>query len=82
MSESTPVVVRKYWLRVTRLLGARKPLYSTDDGFAVLNDNDFGDGENAAEQGISTSVPYEYSLFGSVTFKAATVGTAGNILSI
>ena len=62
-------------------VGSKKPLYTTDDGFAVGNENDFGDGENAAETGALTSVPYEYSLVGSGSVKAAVVGTAGNTLS-
>lgn len=61
--------------------GSKKPLYSTDDGYAVANDNDFGDGENAAEQGTLTSVPYTYSLVGSASVESAVVGTAGQTLS-
>jgi hypothetical protein len=33
-----------------------------------------------AETGTLTSVPYEYSLLGSGSVKAAVVGTAGNTL--
>lgn len=61
--------------------GSKKPLYSTDDGYAVANDNDFGDGENTAEKGTLTSVPYSYSLVGSGSVKSAVVGTAGQTLS-
>lgn len=60
---------------------SKKLLYSTDDGFAVANDNDFGDGENAAEEGTLTSVPYDYTLLGSGSVKVAVVGTVGNTLS-
>ncbi|KAJ5574424.1 hypothetical protein N7450_008323 [Penicillium hetheringtonii] len=61
--------------------GSKKPLYSTDDGYAVANDNDFGDGENNAEKGTLTSVPYSYDLVGSGKVKDAVVGTAGQTLT-
>lgn len=61
--------------------GSKKPLYSTDDGYAVAEGNDFGDGENAAPQGTLTSVPYKVSLLDASAVKAAVVGTAGNTLS-
>jgi pectate lyase len=62
-------------------VGSDKPLYSTDDGYAVATDNDFGDGSNEAEAGTLTSVPYSYSLLGSGNVEAAVVGTAGQTLS-
>ncbi|OOQ89550.1 putative pectate lyase A [Penicillium brasilianum] len=62
-------------------VGSSKPLYSTDDGYAVARDNDFGDGENTAETGTLTSVPYSYTLVGSSKVKSAVVGTAGQTLS-
>ncbi|MAD85549.1 MAG: hypothetical protein CL912_21525 [Deltaproteobacteria bacterium] len=58
-----------------------KPLYSTDDGYAVASDNDFGGKSNAALAGTLTSVPYSYSLLGSGSVKAAVVGSAGATLS-
>ncbi|KAJ5259568.1 hypothetical protein N7478_012549 [Penicillium angulare] len=61
--------------------GSDKPLYSTDDGYAVARDNDFGDGENEAEAGTLTSVPYSYTLLGSANVKAAVYGTAGQTLT-
>lgn len=61
--------------------GSKKPLYSTDGGYAVANDNDFGTGENTATAGTLTSVPYSYSLVGSGNVKSAVVGTAGQTLS-
>ncbi|PYH88232.1 pectin lyase-like protein [Aspergillus ellipticus CBS 707.79] len=64
-----------------QFVGSKKPLYSTDDGYAVANDNDFGDGENAAETGTLTTVPYDYTLLGSSKVKAAVVGTAGQTLT-
>jgi pectate lyase len=62
-------------------VGSKKPLYSTDDGYAISNDNDFGDGENAAEEGTLTSVPYSYTLLGSGKVKIGIVGTVGRTLS-
>jgi pectate lyase len=60
---------------------SQKPLCSADDGFVVAIDNDFVDGENAAEPGTLTSVPYDYTLLGIPSVKVAVVGTAGNTLS-
>lgn len=62
-------------------MGSDKPLYSTDDGYAVSVDNDFGDGSNEALAGTLTSVPYSYTKLGSTKVKAAVVGAVGNILS-
>ncbi|KAF2497467.1 putative pectate lyase A [Lophium mytilinum] len=61
--------------------GSSKPLYSTDSGYAVASDNDFGDGSNEALAGTLKTVPYSYSLLGSSKTKAAVYGTAGNTLS-
>ncbi|KAJ4289540.1 hypothetical protein N0V90_010869 [Kalmusia sp. IMI 367209] len=62
-------------------VGSKKPLYSTDSGFAVATGNDFGDGANAAEAGTLTSVPYKYNLIEASAVKAAVVGVAGNTLT-
>jgi pectate lyase len=61
--------------------GSSKALYSTDDGYAVAKDNDFGDSSNTAEAGTLTTVPYDYTLLGSTAVKAAVVGTAGQTLT-
>lgn len=61
--------------------GGKKPLYSTDDGYAVARDNDFGDGENTAPEGTLTSVAYEYDLLAASAVKDAVVGTAGQTLT-
>lgn len=61
--------------------GSKKPLYSTDGGYAVANDNDFGSGSNAANAGTLKSVPYSYSLLGSSKVQSAVVGTAGQTLT-
>lgn len=62
-------------------VGSTNPLYSTDAGYAVATDNDFGGGSNEALAGTLTSVPYSYSLLGSANVKAAVVGSAGQTLS-
>lgn len=61
-------------------VGSNKPLYSTDAGYAVAKDNDFGSGANKASAGTLTSVPYSYSLLGSKNVKSAVVGSAGQTL--
>ena len=59
----------------------QKSLYSTNDGFVVLSDNDSGDGESITERGTLTSVPYYYTLLGSGNATSGVVGTAGQTLS-
>ncbi|KAL4947578.1 pectin lyase fold/virulence factor [Aspergillus filifer] len=59
----------------------KKALYSTDDGYAVERDNDFGDATADAEEGTLTSVEYEYTTLGPDAVKAAVVGTAGQTLT-
>jgi pectate lyase len=61
--------------------GSKKPLYSTDNGYAVSNDNDFGTGSNAALAGTLKTVPYSYTLLGSANVVSAVYGTAGQTLS-
>ncbi|KAK8168391.1 pectin lyase fold/virulence factor [Phyllosticta citrichinensis] len=63
--------------------GLKKPVYSTDSGYATVNDNDFGSGENAAEAGklSKSDLGYEYTLLGSGKVKSAVVGTAGATLT-
>lgn len=61
-------------------VNVKKPLYSTDDGYAVARDNDFGGAENTAKEGSLTSVPYSYDLLGSGSVRSAVVGTAGQTL--
>ncbi|KAF2752796.1 putative pectate lyase A [Pseudovirgaria hyperparasitica] len=60
--------------------GSKKPLYSTDAGFAVSKDNDFGGESNTALAGTLNTVPYTYKTLGSANVKAAVVGTAGATL--
>lgn len=63
-----------------QFVGSSKALYSTDDGYAVEKDNDFGGAKNTALKGTLTTVPYSYSLVGSSKVKSAVVGTAGQTL--
>ncbi|KAL4923826.1 pectate lyase family protein [Aspergillus undulatus] len=59
----------------------KKALYSTDEGYAVQRDNDFGDASAEAPEGTLTSVEYEYETLGPANVKAAVVGTAGQTLT-
>jgi len=61
--------------------GSSKPLYSTDAGYAVSVDNDFGGASNTALAGTLNTLPYSYTKLGSTKVKAAVVGVAGNTLS-
>ena len=65
----------------TAWVASKKPLYSTDSGYAVSVDNDFGGQSNTALAGNLKSVPYSYTKLGSAKVKAAVVGSAGNTLS-
>lgn len=60
---------------------SKKPLYSTDSGYAVASGNDFGGASNAAETGALKTVPYSYTPIAATAVKAAVVGTAGNTLT-
>lgn len=56
-------------------------LYSSDQGYAVARNNDFGPSKNKALEGTLTSVNYEYDLLGPDNVKDAVVGTAGQTLT-
>ena len=58
----------------------RKPLYSTDAGYAVAKGNDFGGASNVALAGTINSVPYPYSLQATDSVVSAVSG-AGATLS-
>jgi pectate lyase len=60
---------------------SKKALYSTDEGYAVERNNDFGDAKNEALEGTLTSVEYEYDLLDTSEVKNAVVGTAGQTLT-
>ncbi|KAL4920684.1 pectate lyase A [Aspergillus aurantiobrunneus] len=59
----------------------KKALYSTDEGYAVQRDNNFGDASADAPEGTLTSVEYEYEALGPDAVEAAVVGTAGQTLT-
>lgn len=61
--------------------GSKKPLYSTDKGYAVATGNDFGGESNTALAGTLTKAPYTYTKIDAAKVKAAVVGTAGATLS-
>ncbi|KAL5520709.1 hypothetical protein ACEPAF_2711 [Sanghuangporus sanghuang] len=60
--------------------GTDKPLYSTDEGFAVANGNDFGGAENTAPEGDFTDPPYDYTLIDTASVQSNVVGEAGATL--
>lgn len=62
-------------------VGSKKPLYSTDAGFAVAAGNDFGAGANTAPAGTLKKAPYTYTLLKAAAVKAAVVGSAGATLT-
>ncbi|OAF55132.1 hypothetical protein VC83_08442 [Pseudogymnoascus destructans] len=64
-----------------RATSSSKHLYSTDAGYAVANDDDFGSGSNTTLAGTLKTVPYSYSELGSTKVKAAIEGKVGNNLS-
>ncbi|KAL5336542.1 pectate lyase A [Aspergillus crustosus] len=59
---------------------SKKALYSTDEGYAVERNNDFGDAKVDVPEGTLTSVDYEYEALGPENVQAAVVGTAGQTL--
>lgn len=59
-----------------------KPLYSVDEeGYAVSNGNDFGDGEDTADAGTFTTAPYDYDLLEATEVAASVMASAGATLS-
>jgi len=66
----------------TNLDDAIESVDSDEDGYAVTNDVDLGEGQNTAPEGDLTSVPYEYSLLGSENVKSAVTSSAGNTLTL
>ncbi|KII96156.1 polysaccharide lyase family 1 protein [Plicaturopsis crispa FD-325 SS-3] len=57
--------------------GTDKPLYATDEGYAVSNGNDFGGASDTAPVGTFTTAPYSYSLIATDSVRSAVVGSAG-----
>ncbi|KAL0065686.1 hypothetical protein AAF712_007327 [Marasmius tenuissimus] len=59
----------------------KKPLYSTDGGFAVARGNDFGGGSNTAPAGNFNTAPYQYSLLAVGSVKSSVTSNAGQTLT-
>ncbi|KAJ8085240.1 hypothetical protein PM082_004034 [Marasmius tenuissimus] len=62
-------------------VGAKKPLYPTDGGFAVAKGNDFGGGDNTAPAGNFNTAPYSYSLLAVGSVKSSVTANAGQTLT-
>ncbi|CUA75264.1 putative pectate lyase A [Rhizoctonia solani] len=60
--------------------GVKKPLYATDNGFAVARGNDFGGASNSAPAGTFSKAPYDYTLLDAGKVKSS-VSSAGATLS-
>ncbi|KAG2014194.1 pectate lyase B [Coprinopsis cinerea AmutBmut pab1-1] len=60
--------------------GTKKPLYSTDGGFAVATGNDFGGGSNTAPGGSFTRPQYGYNLMGTGSVRSSVTQNAGQTL--
>ncbi|KAK0469340.1 pectate lyase [Desarmillaria tabescens] len=63
--------------------GTDKPLYSTDEGYAVATGNDFGGAENTADVGTITAsqLGYSYSLIATASVRATVEANAGQTLT-
>ncbi|KAG6915671.1 hypothetical protein DXG01_010501 [Tephrocybe rancida] len=61
--------------------GTTKPLYATDEGFAVANGNDFGGASNTAPVGTFTKAPYSYTLIATSSVRSSVVAGAGQTLT-
>ncbi|SJL10076.1 related to Pectate lyase A [Armillaria ostoyae] len=63
--------------------GTDKPLYSTDEGYAVAIGNDFGGAENTADVGTITAsqLGYSYSLIATASVRATVEANAGQTLT-
>jgi pectate lyase len=59
--------------------GVKKPLYATDNGFAVARGNDFGGASNTAPAGTFSKAPYSYTLLDASQVKSS-VSSAGATL--
>ena len=61
--------------------GSKKAIFSTDDGFAVARNNDFGGATNTAANGKLTTVPYKLTILATNSVKARVQANAGQKLS-
>lgn len=62
-------------------VNTKKPIYSTDDGYAVCKGNDFGGFNSKVSTGSLTSVPYDYPLSSTDSVKTDVCSGAGATLS-
>lgn len=60
--------------------GATKAIKSTDEGFAVARNNDYGGATDTAPTGTFTDPPYDYSVIAVGSVRTSVVGTAGATL--
>ncbi|QRW19895.1 pectate lyase [Rhizoctonia solani] len=60
--------------------GVKKPLYATDNGFAVARGNDFGGASNSAPTGTFSKAPYSYTLLDAGKVKSTVSSSAGATL--
>lgn len=60
---------------------AKKPLYSTDGGYATAQGNDFGGASNTAPAGSISSVPYSANVISTGSVKSSVIANAGNKIS-
>jgi len=61
--------------------GTDKPLYDTDEGFAVARGNDFGGASNTAPVGNFTQAPYSYTLLAVDSVRSSVTASAGQTLA-
>lgn len=59
----------------------KKPLYSTDGGYATATGNDFGGAANTAPAGSIKSVPYSANVADTGSVKNSVIANAGNKLT-
>lgn len=62
-------------------IGADKPVFSTDNGYAVARGNDFGGASDSAPAGTFTNPPYNYTLSTLADVKSQVPTGAGANLS-
>lgn len=63
-------------------VNVKDPMFSTNTGYAVSRNNNFGSGVNTAPNGTLTSVPYSYTLESLDTVRSGVPSGAGATLSI
>nr|ADV30324.1 pectate lyase [Leucoagaricus gongylophorus] len=61
--------------------GTDKPLYDTDEGFAVARGNDFGGASSTAPVGNFVQAPYSYTLLPVDSVRSSVTASAGQTLA-